>query len=91
MPDGITMKHTTEIVNTKQCSDESIAITIRCCDDPQTDSVLTVYGVSKLSEKQLAADVNKHHDRVALKHDGMQSGKHLLGTVIAQTKNHGGD
>jgi len=50
-----------------------------------------VYGVSKLSEKQLAADVNKHHDRVALKHDGMQSGKHLLGTVIAQTKNHGGD
>jgi hypothetical protein len=77
--------HKTEIVEIKQASDECLAVRIRCCDDPLTDSVLTVY---RGDENRLAADIEKHHDKVAAKHAGMQSGKHLLDTVVMKTKTH---
>jgi len=82
------MSHKTEIIRTQQLSDESLAVTIRCCGDPLTDNVWTIYNVGNLSEQTLAETIDKHHDRTAAKHAGMTSGKHLLDTVVKKTKNH---
>jgi hypothetical protein len=82
------MSHRTEIIRTKQLSDESLAVTIRCCGNPQTDCVLTLYNVGNTSEQKLEADIDRHHDRVAAKCAGMASGKHLLDTVVLKTKTH---
>ena len=45
--------HTTQIVNTKVISDESVAVLIRCCNDPSTDSWHTL----QVSAATAAADV----------------------------------
>jgi hypothetical protein len=82
------MTHTTEIISTKQLSDEAVSVRVRCCGNPATDSVLTIYGIQKLSADQLTADINKHHDRVATKCQGMQSGRQLLNAMVAKTKTH---
>jgi hypothetical protein len=82
------MEHTTKIVRTQQMSDEALAITIRCCGNPKTDSVLTIYDVGKLSPSQLEADVDKHHDRVSQKCQAMNSGKALLVGLLSVSKTH---
>jgi predicted RNA-binding protein with PIN domain len=81
------MKHTTEIVKTEQASDEAVSIIIRCCSDPKTDSALTVYGIAKLSADEMAKEIDKHHDRVAMKHAGMVAGKLRL-SEVSKTKEH---
>jgi hypothetical protein len=82
------MKHTTEIVKTEQASDEAVSVIIRCCADPKTDSALTVYGIAKLSADQMAKEIDLHHDRVAVKHEGMVAGKTRL-SVVSMKKEHG--
>jgi hypothetical protein len=84
------MSHTTKIVKTQQLSDEAVAVTIRCCDNKLTDSVLTIYDVGKLSPEQLTKDIDKHHDRCAEKCASMASGKTLLDGLVKKTKTHGG-
>jgi hypothetical protein len=80
--------HTTEIVRTEQKSDEAIAVVIRCCNNPLTDSAHTLYGVAKMTPEQLGAAIDRHHDRVAAKCAGMSTGKNLLANVVAKTKTH---
>ena len=80
--------HITEIVEQKQVSDEAVAVTIRCCSNPLTDSTVTIYGVHTLSPEQLAEAVDKHHDRVASKCHGMGAGKMLITGLITKTKTH---
>ena len=82
------MKHTTKIVATKQESDEALSVRIRCCSNPKTDSVLTIYGVGKLSAEQLEADVDAHHNRVAQKCQEMTTGKGLLVGLAMTSKTH---
>jgi hypothetical protein len=82
------MNHITEIIRTQQMSDEALAVTIRCCGDPKTDSVLTIYGVGKLSSEQMALDIDKWHNRVAAKCQGMATGKYLLGVMSSRSKTH---
>ena len=79
------MSHKTEVIKMQQVSDEALAVTIRCCGNKLTDSVLTLYD---MSAEQLAQDIDKHHDLTAKKHAGMESGKALLGTTIQKTKVH---
>ena len=81
--------HVTEIVKQKQESDEAVSVTIRCCSNPLTDSTVTIYGVHGMSTEQLAEQVDKHHDRVATKCEGMGAGKSLLAQLIKRTKTHG--
>ena len=82
------MSHKTEIISMQQVSDEAIAVKIRCCNNPLSDCVHTIYGVAKMSALQLEQVIDAHHNRVAAKHAGMASGKHLLDTVISKTKIH---
>lgn len=82
------MAHMTKIIKMEQVSDEAVTVTVRCCDDPHTDSVLTIYGIHNLSATKLDEYINKHHDNVAAKCKGMGLGKDLLSRAIAKTKKH---
>jgi hypothetical protein len=83
------MSHTTQVVETKQVSDEAITVRIRCCGNEKTDSVLTIYNVVNLTQAQIEAQVDKHHDRVAAKCGGMAKAKSHL-QVSNQKKEHNG-
>ena len=80
--------HITEIVKTEQVSDEGVAVTVRCCSNPKTDSTVTIYGVHNLSAEQLQEQVDKHHSRVASKCHGVGAGKSLLNTLSKKPKTH---
>jgi hypothetical protein len=80
--------HTTRIVKTQQTSDEAIAVTIRCCENPQTDSTVTIYGVKDKTSAQIDEKVSKHHDLVAAKCAGMQAAKQILKDIVLTPKVH---
>ena len=80
--------HITEIVKTEQVSDEAIAVTVRCCSNPKSDSTVTIYGVHSKSPADIAAEVDKHHSRVASKCHGVGAGKSLLDTLSKKPKTH---
>jgi len=82
------MSHKTEIVKQEQIGDERIAVTIRCCGDPKSDSTMTIAKAAGLSPGQLEAKVEAHHDAVARKHSAVNAAsKHLQGIKI-KTKEH---
>lgn len=80
--------HTTKVVKTQQISDEAIAVTIRCCDNAQTDSTVTIYGAANKTAAQIEDTVSKHHDAVAAKCAGMQAAKDILKTLVLTPKVH---
>ncbi len=80
--------HITQIVRTEQQSDEAIAVVIRCCDNPKTDSALTIYGAHKMTPEQINAYVDAHHDRIAAKCDAMNKANAHLATIATQQKEH---
>jgi len=80
--------HTTRVVRHEQKSDEAIAVTIRCCEDPNTDSAVTIYDVANMTQTQIEEQVSKHHDRVAAKCGGMQRAKQHLAELLTTTKVH---
>lgn len=80
--------HITKIVRTEQQSDEAIAVIVRCCDNPKTDSALTIYGAHKMTSKQIDDYVEKHHDRVCAKCDAMKKANAHLATIATQRKEH---
>jgi hypothetical protein len=81
------MAHKTEVVNAVT-TDEAITITIRCCDEPKSESSLTVYGIHKMTPEQLEVEVNNHHDRVAAKHHAMGKMKDALANLNTKHKVH---
>jgi hypothetical protein len=82
------MAHLTEIIKMEQLSDEAVGVTVRCCGNKATDSVLTIYGIAKMDAEKLSEYIDLHHDRVASKCKGMTSGKILLDVIVAKTKHH---
>lgn len=61
------MAHTSQIVNIEDAADGLLAITVRCCGDPKTDSVLTLHELHR-SEAEIDADIAAHHARVQKLH-----------------------
>jgi hypothetical protein len=84
------MAHLTEIIKMEQLSDEAVGVTVRCCGNVATDSVLTIYGIAKMDAMKLHEYIDKHHNRVAEKCKGMTSGKQLLDVIVAKIKHHEG-
>lgn len=82
------MSHTTRVVEIKQISDEAITVRVRCCANPKTDSVLTIYGVAGQTKEQIEAQIDKHHDRVAGKCAGMATARTHLESLATQVKEH---
>lgn len=82
------MAHTTQVVESTQISDECIALKIRCCDDPLTDSVVTIMNVHTYTPAEIEAFVDKHHDHVKTRHSGLVAGLSHLNTLSNKIKKH---
>jgi hypothetical protein len=80
--------HVTQIVKATQVSDEAVAVTVRCCDNPKSDSTVTIYGIHEMTPETLQAKVDKHYSRVAKKCHGMGAGQSLLATLSKMPKAH---
>lgn len=59
--------HTPSIVEVKDLNDENIAYLVRCCDDPKTDSWITVS--VHVSDQDHDASLQIHQSRVADTHN----------------------
>jgi len=73
------MKHTTEIVETKEANGQ-FAVKIRCCDDPNTDEWHTV--AAQLVERGFDAQ----HRLAATHHDALLLARKVMDTVKGQKK-----
>jgi hypothetical protein len=80
--------HTTKVVKTEQFTDECIAVTIRCCDNPNTDSVLTIAQAHAHTGEQIESMVETHHDKVRTRCVGMQAALQTLKSLTNLTKEH---
>jgi hypothetical protein len=57
------MSHSTRIVQVSKPASGLLAVTIRCCDDPTTDSVLTIHQLHR-SDEDIQKDIDAHKARV---------------------------
>lgn len=66
------MAHKAEVVAQKQLSDGALAICVRCCDDPLTDSWHTVYDLENVDDAAMDNEIAMHVNNVEKKHAGME-------------------
>jgi hypothetical protein len=79
------MTHTSQIVKIEEPADGLLAVTVRCCGDPKTDSVLTIHELHR-SDVEIDADVAAHQARVEKLHAAKAHAKNhiarLAGMVV---------
>ena len=80
--------HLTEIVKQEQSSDEAIAVTVRCCSNPKTDSSLTIYGAHAMTPEQVEAKIDAHRDKVVAKCNAMGKLSDHLTKISLAPKTH---
>lgn len=68
------MTHTSAIVKITEPADGLLAITVRCCGDPKTDSVLTLHELHR-SDAEIDADIATHQARVETLHAAKEHAK----------------
>lgn len=62
------MPHSSSIVNVHEAADGILSVTIRCCGDPKTDSVVSIHELAR-SEEEIDQDVAVHRSRVEKMHE----------------------
>lgn len=72
------MTHTSEVINAKLVANGLLAVTVRCCGDPATDSVLTLHELQR-DDAAIDADIAKHKANVEKLHgDAMRAFDHAF-------------
>lgn len=71
------MIHSSTVINVQKVSDGIIAVKIRCCGDPSTDSVLSVHELHRPDE-EIQKDVEEHRARVEQLHQQAQRAEELI-------------
>jgi hypothetical protein len=72
------MAHLSAIVNVSEPADGILAVTVRCCGDEKTDSVVTIHELHR-SPEELDREVKAHQSRVETLHAQKQAAKgHIL-------------
>lgn len=61
------MPHQSQIIRVREAADGILAVTVRCCGDKKTDSVLTINNLSRGTDA-IDADIAKHQKRVEQLH-----------------------
>lgn len=61
------MSHQAKIVAVSKLAPGLIAVKVRCCDDPSTDSVLTLGGLDR-EQAELDVAIAAHHKKVETQH-----------------------
>jgi peptidoglycan hydrolase CwlO-like protein len=61
------MSHTSAIVKVEPLGDGLLAVTVRCCNDKTTDSVLTLHELHR-EDSAIDADIQAHQARIEKLH-----------------------
>jgi hypothetical protein len=71
-------QHTSAIIQITEPVDGLLAVTVRCCGDPKTDSVLTLHELHR-SDEEIDADIATHQARVENLHAAkIRAKEHLV-------------
>lgn len=71
------MAHTSKIIKAVPLVNGLLAVTVRCCGDPQTDSVLTLHELQR-DNTAIDADIATHQARVEKLHgDSLRAFDHV--------------
>lgn len=65
------MAHVSKVVKVVPRRDGHLAVTIRCCEDPETDSVLTLHELQR-EDAAIDSDIQQHQARVEKLHGDSQ-------------------
>jgi hypothetical protein len=65
------MAHKAEIIEIQDLSDGALAVRARCCDDPLTDSVHTVYNLHAKEDLEIEREMADHAMNVEQKHQAL--------------------
>lgn len=82
------MKHSSAIIQITEPADGLLAVTVRCCGDPKTDSVLTLHELHR-SEAEIDADIALHQARVETLHANKLRAKEHLSRLGARVEDCG--
>lgn len=71
------MSHTSKVVSVHDLADGILAVGVRCCDDPTTDSFLTVHEPQR-DDGEIDKDIADHQARVEKLHaDKLRVKEHI--------------
>lgn len=70
--------HKAEVTDYRQVSNGAIAIHGRCCRDPATDSIATIYLTGGETEAEIQALVQEHLGRIEARHAAVEKARELL-------------
>jgi hypothetical protein len=63
------MTHKSEIIEATPLRSGMLAVKVRCCGDPETDSILTLHELHR-DEAEIDKDIQAHQARVEGWHEG---------------------
>lgn len=79
------MAHTSVIIKVTEPADGLLAIHVRCCGDPTTDSVLTLHELHR-SDEEIDADIARHQARVENLHaQKIRAKEHLARIAVTES------
>jgi hypothetical protein len=82
------MSHKSAIITITEPADGLLAITVRCCGDPTTDSVLTLHELHRADE-EIDADIAAHQTRIETLHGHKLRAKEHLARLGARVEDCG--
>ena len=65
------MSHTSKVIKVEPLLNGLLAVTVRCCGDPETDSVLTLHELQR-EDAAIDADIVAHQARIEKLHGDSQ-------------------
>ena len=72
--------HQSAIIKVHEPADGILAVTVRCCGDPKTDSVLSIHELHRTDE-EIRKDIADHQARVEKLHADKLRAKELMGKL----------
>lgn len=78
------MPHKSAILKIDEPGDGVLAVTIRCCGDPKTDSVLTIHELHR-EEAAIDKDIADHQARVEKLHAAKTHAKNHIARLAGRT------
>lgn len=77
--------HKAKHIEIKQLSDGAIAVKTRCCDDPSTDSWITVYVKPESTEEELQLSLDTHAAKIENQHEAMSLHMKTISRILSKT------
>lgn len=72
--------HSSTVIRVEEVADGHLAVTVQCCGDPKTDSVLTIHELHRLDE-EILKDIETHKARVEQLHAHKVRAKELMASI----------